>query len=472
MVNIFISYSHQDVKYKEQLEKFLSPLTKNGSLNSWSDHKLKFGEEWDPEIEKAFNASHIILLLISSDFLSSDYISRKELPWALKKHSEKSAIIFPIYIRTCYLGAHKVITDIQGAPDKNKPVSSFEDKDAAYTLIVEQIAERIKDLPSFNESTYKKEAQQFKKEHVNESVSDLSRKDKIYLSVGSNAEQRKAIYSELSFRKQWESWPYTVIPDPKEAMELENLKGDDLQTRIQGYLDESLFSVHLIEDKQAAAKEIVSLQYTLARQRCSQPSFRCILAVNDKEAESTLLINKDEDHTTNPSIEKVSNWNRDVIITYIDKHIKESQGRIDELKRKSRPKLTVFLLYDFADEDCSTRDELKAELEAENVDVSPNVFHNYTDIDYNIRKYEAEQVKNCDGVVIFYARADHNWCKIRQDYVLKENVRMRGVCVDEPDVPTKIKRNVRRTQFVVINEKKELRKDVRDFVTRLREDHA
>jgi hypothetical protein len=472
-VNIFISYSHVDVGYKDQLQRFMSPLLRHGKLSYWGDEKIMLGSEWDPEIRKAFEESHIILMLISSDFLYSKYIMENEVQWAKKKHQRNEAIIFPIYVRTCYLGENEDITRFQGAPSPDNPISSYEDKDAAYTLVVSRIAERLKDLPNFNKAQYQQQVLQHKVARIVESVDELNKTKKIYLSVGAEMNERKAIFSELSFRQQWENWPYTIIPDPKESQELEQLTGEELRNKIQGYLDESLFSVHLIGDSSTEVSEIVSLQYKLARQRCALSSFRCIVAVNDKGSEETLFMKSGEDYTTNPSIEKVSNWTRDVIVSYIDKHVNESKARIEALMKKARrinERETVFLLYEGIDDENKTREELKSGLEEEGVDVSPNLCFRYSQDDYNIRQYEAEQVRKCDGVVIFYADADDNWCKIRQDFIVKEKVRIRGVCVDDPGA-SKVGRNVRRTQFVVMNENKQLKIDVRRFVERLRTDN-
>jgi hypothetical protein len=472
-VNIFISYSHLDVGYKDQLQIFMAPLLRNGKLSYWSDEKIKLGAKWDVEIRRAFDESQIILLLISADFLNSKYIMEQELEWARQKHERNEAIIFPIFIRQCYLGESADITCYQGAPSYEKPVSSFEDKDEAYTIIVKKISERLKDLPNFNESQFKHEALRYKADHITEQVNKLSRTKNIYLSVGSDTVERNAIFSELSRKREWENWPYTIVPSPDEALAMEGLPADELHRKVQKYLDDSLFSIHLVAGVDSAASEIVKIQYELARQRCSRSSFRCIVAIHDRESEEVLFTKGGEDYATNPSIEKVSGSSRDVIVSHILKHVNESNARISALKKKARSlnnKETVFLLYDSVDEDNLTRDQLKFELESEGVDVSPNLVHNYTDDDYNIRKYEADQVQECDGVVIFYANAGHNWCKIRQDFILKEKVRIRGVCVDEPEVQKKVLRNVRRTQFQVMNEEKQLKTDVREYVERLRSD--
>ena len=72
-INIFIAYSHEDEHYKEEIVKHLSVLEKNEVINSWHDRKILPGKEWNKAINEKLESAEIILLLISSDFLFSDY---------------------------------------------------------------------------------------------------------------------------------------------------------------------------------------------------------------------------------------------------------------------------------------------------------------------------------------------------------------------------------------------------------------
>ena len=72
-LKLFISYSHQDEKYKDQLTTHVTSLKRRGIVKEWHDRKLVAGEEWDKIIKQELLDSDIILLLISSDFLASNY---------------------------------------------------------------------------------------------------------------------------------------------------------------------------------------------------------------------------------------------------------------------------------------------------------------------------------------------------------------------------------------------------------------
>ena len=95
-IKLFYSYSHKDELYREKLETHLSILRRNGYINEWHDRRISAGNEWEEEINFNLEDSDIILLLISSNFLASDYCYDTETIRALEKHESKEAIVIPI----------------------------------------------------------------------------------------------------------------------------------------------------------------------------------------------------------------------------------------------------------------------------------------------------------------------------------------------------------------------------------------
>lgn len=101
-VNIFISYSHADKKWRELLEKHLKVLKRFfGSIEYWSDTKLKGGDRWREEIEIAIKKANVAILLVSTDFLASDFIASNELPSLLRKAAEEGTRILPLIVSPC-----------------------------------------------------------------------------------------------------------------------------------------------------------------------------------------------------------------------------------------------------------------------------------------------------------------------------------------------------------------------------------
>lgn len=98
-VNLFFSYSHKDESLRDQLETHLSLLKREGVINAWHDRQIGAGREWAGEVDVQLKSAQIILLLISSDFLASDYCYDVELKAALERHNSGEARVIPIILR-------------------------------------------------------------------------------------------------------------------------------------------------------------------------------------------------------------------------------------------------------------------------------------------------------------------------------------------------------------------------------------
>src|SRR5216684_6787565 len=95
---VFISYSHQDQALCKELEKHLSNLEQQHIIAPWYDGNITPGEEWMPQIMEHLNSAQIILLLISSDFLASDFCNSIEMTGAIDRHNANQARVIPIIL--------------------------------------------------------------------------------------------------------------------------------------------------------------------------------------------------------------------------------------------------------------------------------------------------------------------------------------------------------------------------------------
>lgn len=137
-LKIFLSYSHEDEAMKVQLDRNLVMLKRSDKISTWQDRQIMPGMEWDETIVKELATADIILLLISVDFNNSQYIWDKELAVAMERHEKKEARVIPIILRTCEW-SDMPYAKLQALPKNAKPISSFADKDEAYTDVAKGI---------------------------------------------------------------------------------------------------------------------------------------------------------------------------------------------------------------------------------------------------------------------------------------------------------------------------------------------
>lgn len=146
-ISIFISYSHLDDELRQKLDTHLSVLRRQGVISVWHDRRIIAGEEWARAIDDNLEAADIILLLISPDFIASDYCYDIEMKRAVERHEVGEAVVIPVILRSCvWQGAP--FGKIQGLPRDAKPVASAANRDEAFTEVVAGIQRAVKKLGS------------------------------------------------------------------------------------------------------------------------------------------------------------------------------------------------------------------------------------------------------------------------------------------------------------------------------------
>lgn len=146
-ISAFISYSHADQQLKDQLIKHLVPLRRLGLINSWHDGEIKPGDAWDREIARNLDKARIIILLISIDFINSEYCYDKELTRAMDRHSKEKAVVVPVIARDCLWKALP-FGQLQALPKAGKAIATWDDRDAALADVAEgvrQVASAIRE---------------------------------------------------------------------------------------------------------------------------------------------------------------------------------------------------------------------------------------------------------------------------------------------------------------------------------------
>src|SRR5579863_9414887 len=98
MAKVFISYSHRDQRWLERLRVHLRPIEKTSTIEVWSDRQIKAGANWIEAIESALARADIALLLVSADFLASEFITSRELPPLLQAARRRACRILPVVV--------------------------------------------------------------------------------------------------------------------------------------------------------------------------------------------------------------------------------------------------------------------------------------------------------------------------------------------------------------------------------------
>jgi len=137
----FISYSHQNREYLDRLMVHLKPLSNKGLLDIWVDTEIKTGDQWKTEIEKALEESSISILLVSADFMASDFIVNDELPPLLSKAEVNGTKILPVIISPCRFSREPSLNRFQAANPPNKPLSALSEgeKETIYDKLAHDI---------------------------------------------------------------------------------------------------------------------------------------------------------------------------------------------------------------------------------------------------------------------------------------------------------------------------------------------
>lgn len=139
---VFISYSHADAEWLKRLQKHLKPLEREG-VEVWDDTRLRPGEPWREEIRTALEQTKVAILLVSADFLASDFIVTNELPPLLKAAEDDGAIILPVIISPSRFQRTESLSRFQAVNDPAKPLVQL--RRANREKVLDDVARAVED---------------------------------------------------------------------------------------------------------------------------------------------------------------------------------------------------------------------------------------------------------------------------------------------------------------------------------------
>ena len=159
---IFVSYSHQDPKALQQLLRFLEPLGREGLITNWTDKQIRPGEDWHAKIDEVLATATVAVLLVSQDFLNSDFIFGTELPRILARADAGEATVLAVFLKPfdkaleiTFIDRRGVkrkdkITRLQGFGTPDQPLSEFSPakRDRVYNQLAQRLRELAKETPA------------------------------------------------------------------------------------------------------------------------------------------------------------------------------------------------------------------------------------------------------------------------------------------------------------------------------------
>lgn len=145
VLELFYSYVPEDEQWQKRLEVHLSNLQRQGFIRGWHKRDINAGTEWKREIDVHLNAAHIILLLVSPDFIASEYCYSFEMKRAIERHELGEAHIIPVLLRpTDWKGT--LFEHIQVLPSNAIPLSKWQDHDEALLDVVNGVRKVVEDV--------------------------------------------------------------------------------------------------------------------------------------------------------------------------------------------------------------------------------------------------------------------------------------------------------------------------------------
>ncbi len=144
-LKIFVSYSHEDKRWLERLQVHLKPLVRKGKVDLWDDTRIKAGQRWKEEVQKGLAAADVAILLISADFLASDFVVNDELPDLLAAAAKEHLLILSVIVGRCRFEQTRSLSVFQAVNDPKRPLASIPTakRDDVFVRLTERIDEAL-----------------------------------------------------------------------------------------------------------------------------------------------------------------------------------------------------------------------------------------------------------------------------------------------------------------------------------------
>lgn len=144
---VFVSYSRRDSEWLDRLRVHLKPLERADLVELWDDTRIEPGRIWHEDIKKVLDTARVAILLISPDFLASDFIAENELPPLLAAANDEGLTVLPVIIRPSRFGNEPRLSRFQSVNDPSKPLVDLSegDRDRIWVRLSEAVEKTLKE---------------------------------------------------------------------------------------------------------------------------------------------------------------------------------------------------------------------------------------------------------------------------------------------------------------------------------------
>ncbi|TMC22161.1 MAG: TIR domain-containing protein [Chloroflexi bacterium] len=199
-LKLFYSYAPEDETLRQELDKHLALLKREHLIDDWHHKKISAGGIFQQEIDHHLQSAHIILLLISPDFIASDYCYSTELQTAIKRYREGTACVVPILLRPCDWKT-AIQGDLQALPSDERAVTTWPNQDVAFAEITRAIREMISELKSHPNSNRPRQTNVSKRQRHDEGISSRESSTRISTPDTAHTASSFAALNTITLRK-------------------------------------------------------------------------------------------------------------------------------------------------------------------------------------------------------------------------------------------------------------------------------
>jgi hypothetical protein len=147
MAKIFISYSHLDETFKAQFTQHLKSLERTGEIEVWHDRQLMGGDDFAGKIDANLSQADVVLLLVSANFIASDYCHEVEMRTALERHEKGQTVVVPVILDFCNWHSSP-FGHLTAIPPDGREITRFPNFNEGFNLVVRELSRLVKEINS------------------------------------------------------------------------------------------------------------------------------------------------------------------------------------------------------------------------------------------------------------------------------------------------------------------------------------